>query len=244
MKNDNNIQQKDPLEGKILFLLIMTVLVQFLYPLSVSDSPFVLIAYQIFYISLFVAGIYLVSSSKWAMRLLIIACISWIIAGAVYAFRPDLQWANVLTYIILLLFQSALVVVLMRYIFRATVVSRDVLLAACAVYLLLGAIFVPVFGLIEVFTWFPEQTTHAFITGANAFEDMVFPWQLLVYYSYSTLTTLGYGDVLPVTYWARSAATLEAVVGVLYTAVIVARLVGLYAAKEVEQEIVSESNRK
>jgi hypothetical protein len=42
---------------------------------------------------------------------------------------------------------------------------------------------------------------------------------------------------LPVTFWARSAATLEAVVGVLYTAVIVARLFYLYAAKEVEEEM-------
>lgn len=240
MKNDKNIQQKDPLEGKILFLLIMTVLVQFLYPLSVSDSPFVLIAFQIFYISLFVAGIYLVSSSKWVMRLLIAACISWIIAGAIYAFRPDLQWANVVTYVILFLFQSALVVVLFRYIFRATVVNRDMLLAACTIYLLLGAVFVPVYGLIEVFTWFPEQTTHAFIAGFNSFDDVVFPWQLFVYYSYATLTTLGYGDILPVTDWARSAASLEAVVGVLYTAVIVARLVGLYAAKEIEQEILTD----
>jgi hypothetical protein len=53
--------QKDPLEGKIIYVLIMTVLVQFLYPISVSDSPLVLILYQMFYMSLFVAGIYMVS---------------------------------------------------------------------------------------------------------------------------------------------------------------------------------------
>ena len=74
----------------------------------------------------------------------------------------------------------------------------------------------------------------------NAYEDSVVPWQVIVYYSYATLSTLGYGDVLPVTAWARSAATFEAVVGVLYTAVIVARLVGLYAAGEVEEDARSE----
>jgi len=78
------------------------------------------------------------------------------------------------------------------------------------------------------------------VSSLNSYENVVFPWQTLVYYSYATLTTLGYGDILPATFWARSAASFEAVVGVLYTAVIVARLVGLYAAKEVEQEIVAE----
>ena len=238
MRDERLTQQKDPLEGKIIYVLVLTVLVQFLYPISVSDSPFVLIAFQIFYISLFVAGIYLVSNSRVTMWLLIIATLFWLIAGSTYAFRPDLIWANYLVYIILIFFQSALVVVLVRFIFRTTVVNRDVLLAAITVYLLLGAVFVSVYGIIETITWFPDQTTHAFIDGLNEY-DADFPWQTFVYYSYATLTTLGYGDILPVTFWARSAATFEAVVGVLYTAVIVARLIGLYAAREVEEEIAS-----
>mgnify|MGYP001949313717 CR=1 FL=1 len=41
------------------------------------------------------------------------------------------------------------------------------------------------------------------------------------------LTTLGYGNILPISMWARSAATLEACIGVLYTAIIISRLVGL-----------------
>lgn len=239
MNEEKVSPQKDPLEGKIIYVLVMTVLLQFLYPISVSDSPLILLMYQIFYMSLFVAGIYLVSNNRRVMSLLIIASISWLIVGSVYAFRPDLQWANFLGYIIIIVFQLALTVVLVRFIFRTKVVNRDVLLAAITVYLLLGAIFVPVYGIIETLTWFPDQTTHAFVDGLNDFNDVPFPWQIFVYYSYATLTTLGYGDILPATFWARSAATLEAVVGVLYTAVIVARLVGLYAAREVEEEIVA-----
>jgi len=238
MKDEKSVQKKDPLEGKIIYVLVLTVLVQFLYPISVSDSPWVLIAYQIFYISLFVAGIYLVSSNRLTMWLLIIATLLWLIAGSTYAFRSDLLWANYLVYLVLIFFQSALVVILVRFIFRTTAVNRDVLLAAIAVYLLMGAVFVSVYGIIETATWFPEQTTHAFVDGLHEY-DGEFPWQSFVYYSYATLTTLGYGDILPVTFWARSAATFEAVVGVLYTAVIVARLVGLYAAREVEEEIAS-----
>jgi hypothetical protein len=48
-----------------------------------------------------------------------------------------------------------------------------------------------------------------------------------VYYSFVTLTTMGYGDVLPLSHAARGLATCEAVVGQIYLTVLVARLVGL-----------------
>ncbi len=48
----------------------------------------------------------------------------------------------------------------------------------------------------------------------------------LFYYSFVTLTTLGYGDILPVSQFARMVTYLEAVTGVMYTAILVAGLVG------------------
>ena len=50
----------------------------------------------------------------------------------------------------------------------------------------------------------------------------------MIYYSFITLTTLGYGDIVPVSPSARSLATLEALTGQLYLTVLVARLVGLH----------------
>ncbi|MEM8501488.1 MAG: hypothetical protein AAF542_26005 [Pseudomonadota bacterium] len=85
---------KDPLEGKIIYVLVMTILVQFLYPLSVGNSPFVQIGFQMFYMSLFVAGIYLVSNDRRQMIALIMASLAWIVVGTIFTFRPDLQWAN------------------------------------------------------------------------------------------------------------------------------------------------------
>ena len=49
-----------------------------------------------------------------------------------------------------------------------------------------------------------------------------------VYFSFVTLTTLGYGDITPLTPVAQTLAWLEAVVGQLYLAILVARLVGLH----------------
>ena len=53
----------------------------------------------------------------------------------------------------------------------------------------------------------------------------------LIYYSFVTLTTLGYGEITPVSITARNLAAMEAVTGVLYLATLVARLVGLYRSE-------------
>ena len=58
--------------------------------------------------------------------------------------------------------------------------------------------------------------------------DGIVNWADLLFYSFATLTTLGYGDITPITSPARSLAALEAVTGVLYIAFLVARLVGLH----------------
>ena len=54
-------------------------------------------------------------------------------------------------------------------------------------------------------------------------------WQQLVYFSFVTLATVGYGDVLAVNAWARSLATFEGMVGVLYVALLMGWLVGVYS---------------
>ena len=54
--------------------------------------------------------------------------------------------------------------------------------------------------------------------GPGSFRDGSFPeapiqWQQFVYFSYTTLTSSGYGDILPIAWWARSMANLEMIVG-------------------------------
>ena len=57
----------------------------------------------------------------------------------------------------------------------------------------------------------------------------------MVYFSFVTLTTLGYGDVHPKSEAARILAMLEAVLGQLYLVILVARMVGMYTAQENER---------
>lgn len=53
-----------------------------------------------------------------------------------------------------------------------------------------------------------------------------------MYFSFMTLTTVGYGDIIPVNKWAMALANFEAIIGAFYLTVIIARLVSLYGAFE------------
>ena len=62
------------------------------------------------------------------------------------------------------------------------------------------------------------------------------PQAFFVYYSFVTLTTLGYGDITPVTMLARTLSWLEALVGQLYLAIMVARFVGIHVAEALRRD--------
>ena len=99
--------------------------------------------------------------------------------------------------------------------------TRDKLYGAAAAYLLLGLAFASLYVLIY------EIQPDWFVVGGPV-ETASDSFSSFVYFSFATLTTLGYGDILPLTDIPRSIAALEAVCGVLYVAVLVSRLVSLY----------------
>ncbi len=214
---------KDTVQGKVIYLLILVILNQFIYPITEPGGMY-LIFYQLLYASMFVAGIYIASDTR--RHLLITASTAFIFLsfGFWYASDPTDSWKLLATYISLIFFLATIINVLWRYIFLAKIVTHDVIYAAISVYLLLGAIFVSIYGILE--TLWPGS----FVDGATPDEPVL--WQQLIYYSYATLTTMGYGDVLPVSWWARSFASAEAVIGVLYLAILMARLVGVYAQEK------------
>ncbi len=112
-----------------------------------------------------------------------------------------------------------------RYLFETDRVSPDMLYAALCLYLLIGLTWVFIYHVIE--TGHPGSFTLAIENGSFAVNSRNLLGQFS-YYSYVTLSTLGYGDITPVTRMARSWSALEAIVGQLYLAVVLARVVALY----------------
>jgi hypothetical protein len=108
-----------------------------------------------------------------------------------------------------------------RFAMRATVVDAEHIYAALSAYLLVGLCFGVLHWAIGI-TW-PGSLVDAAAGGGT---PAGLPVSTAIYYSFVTLATLGYGDVVPKTEVARGLAVIEAVGGQLYIAVMIARLVG------------------
>jgi hypothetical protein len=113
--------------------------------------------------------------------------------------------------------------VILRHLFERRAVSIDDLLGTLCGYLMAAMAFTNVYGAIELLSpgAFSINTPIASLL-ANWYQRE----SLFTYFSLTTLTTMGYGDITPVAPAARSAAVLQAVFGQFYIAVVVAQLVG------------------
>lgn len=211
--------KKDAIKGRAIYVLIMIVLLNMSYPITSGNNIAALIFYEILYAGLFIVGIFITSDSRTHITWSVSIAVIWFIAAVLYALDPGNFWKTQITYIILLVFHVNIIWVLMRYIFSAEKVTADVIYAACAVYFLLSFFFVPIYGMLE--TAIPGSYVDNTLGGPVQ-------WQQFVYFSLITLSTAGYGDVLPATMWARMLAGIEVTIGVLYVAILVARLVSLY----------------
>jgi hypothetical protein len=108
---------------------------------------------------------------------------------------------------------------ILRRMFQHPVVTSGTVSAALVVYLIFGVIWARAY-------WLVEHLRPGSFTGLSGTGGVVLQRDLF-YYSYVTLSTLGYGDIGPVSAVARSLAITEATIGQLYLVVMVAGLVGL-----------------
>ena len=105
-------------------------------------------------------------------------------------------------------------------VFRKEAVQPDRIYGGISVYLLIGIVFSVIHHRIG------EQNPGAYQSTMNgALPTQTFAWHDFLYFSFSTLTTIGYGDLVPMSGRARSTALLEGIIGVLYPAILIAKLV-------------------
>ncbi|MCK5354953.1 MAG: two pore domain potassium channel family protein [Methyloprofundus sp.] len=109
---------------------------------------------------------------------------------------------------------------LLSFILQVKKVSQHTINAAICIYLSLGVAWGMAYLVLE--TLAPGSFTLAELV--NEPQALIMD---MLYYSIVTLTTLGYGDITPVTPWAKNLSALEAVIGQVYLTVLVARLVSL-----------------
>jgi hypothetical protein len=167
-----------------------------------------------------------VLTGRWVLRtglvLFTLSLVSWILlalSGAT-ALQPAGQVGAILLFVLGTLgcFRMA---------FSPGPVERERLAASLSFYLLLGLMFALLFTVIAELLpgSFHFSATRPAAVTARPLAD-------LIYFSFVTLATLGYGDIVPLSPSAKGLAILEAILGQIYLVVVVARLVSLYGKSE------------
>ena len=141
-------------------------------------------------------------------------------------FRPDLVPPPVFLTAGLVLI-AFVVANLLRFVLRAPSVNMEVLCASISAYLMLGLLWTVAYWLVD------QLTPGAFAFNTNDGRQSIHGFNAF-YFSFVTLSTVGFGDITPVSKVARMLAAMEAITGLLYVAVLIARLVALYSSPKSE----------
>lgn len=205
--------------SRIAFLLVSIFLLTIVYPLAARGTTTALFLAAL-YLSVLASAVYLVSSDR---VLLIINIALSIVIGMSAVLNvinePDVPVWLLLTWNATMLAQQVFILALLLiFIIQSVAVTRDVLYAAVTIYFFIAAIFSVLYQIIEIIS------PGAFVSSF----DLEITAERLTYFSFVTITTLGYGDIVPIDPAAQSLATLEATIGTLYIAVLLGRFVSLY----------------
>ncbi len=125
-----------------------------------------------------------------------------------------------ITYGFVLCLYLFIIYLMLTQIFKARIITLNTIGLALCTYIMLGTVWILFYT--PVVALDPNAFTHPISEDPD-------PVHTLTYFSYVTLTTLGYGDISPVSHIARNLAILEAVTGTLFLAVLISRLVGGYS---------------
>lgn len=206
--------------GALFVMLIVTIAINPLF----RDAHFIRLVVDLTLLAVFIAAIQAIRGDKrirkwvFAIGLLAISC-SVISRSfhveALYSWGAGLRAG----------FFAVLIAAIFSDIFRRDKVTIDAVLGACAIYALMSMGWASVYEMLESLHPGSFHLPNIVSIGGDAgFSAMEFE---LEYYSMITLTTVGYGDIYPVSPAARTMASLEGFLGQLYLAIVIARLVAM-----------------
>ena len=138
----------------------------------------------------------------------------------------EYSWLQITGRLCGIAFFAFLIVIILKFVLSQNEITRDLIAAAAIVYLSLAAMWAFAYTVIEMMHpgsfAIPDQSAGSTVNS--------------LYYSLVTITTLGYGDITPVTSVAKTCSTLEAVIGQLYLVITVAWLVGMHVSQSVKKK--------
>lgn len=200
--------------NRFSFLLVAIVLFLILRPF-VEDFVRLSFLMEIFVTAILLSGIYAVSEDRISLIFALITGLPALFTNWSFQFlkSPSLLLIH---HICAGLFFAVATIIIIRHLINQKVITVDLIWGAVCGYFLLGFMWGDIFSLLETIQ------PGSFNLGQQA-PDI----DSLIYFSFVTLATLGYGDIVPLTKQAQSLAIIETVMGQMYLAVNIAALVAI-----------------
>lgn len=205
---------------KYLTLLVFLIVLIILFPYferNFLDRTFLKILITL----IVVAGIFSVSDTVRKFALALVLAVPFIILSSLYLNTHVYGYEIAATVFLLLFFIAATVMVLVAVLSEQRI-SHDAIFGAISVYILMGFTWGIGYQVLQLF----EPAAFSVSTPVSGDHIMYFSDHIA--YSFSCLTTLGSNDVLPVSSFAKTLITFEAICGTLYLAVLIAWLMGVF----------------
>ena len=199
----------------LLFLLVFAIFIIPNFSESLHD-----ISYFFVYILILINSVFCLRSNRKRMFVYVsIALLSMLISRVF-----NMQILKIISSFVIAVFFSIVVGKILIQIARSKLVDEGVIMESISAYLLLGILY----SLISEVILF-------YFSGSIVFPDTdILSTADFIYFTFVTMTTLGYGDVLPTLPIARSFAILVSISGQIYLTVIIAMLVGKYISQKQE----------
>jgi hypothetical protein len=202
----------------LLFVFLLATLILFPYA---EGSHFGSYAFRVIGSLTVVASVYAANIHRSLLILAIVLAIPALFQRIVLP-KVSASSFSIFNIVLSFVFDVVIVVVIFRRMFAAEEPTSETIFAALCIYLLVGFSFASVYGMIAAFQ------PNAFYLDPSINLHKVPDRFDFIYYSFATMTSLGAAGITAVSSQARSFSILEAILGVLYLAVLIARLIAAY----------------
>ncbi len=202
------------LQGRVTPLLIGMLILLPLYPILEGErGAHSGLIVQVAFTALIALGVWAAAGGPWLLVISLVLAIPAVILNFV-----SVQYAGteVLDAVFGLLFFLFATSSLIRVVVLGRISHNDLVKGGIAIYLLIGLTFMHMYRVIDAV----NPNAFAFPQG----QERCGNWADYLYYSFTTLTTLGYGDIQPVGRFAQSVSITEAITGPLFIAIFIAAL--------------------
>jgi len=200
------------------YLLASILLVFFVGPVAFDYGLLSIVNLEILFLVILIFSIFL---HRHDSKLFKVTVVSLIIILINILFFDNNQ--SVSQYFLKILIVSITIVELFREIFKTKIIDSHIISSAISIYVLVGIFWYLLFMFLLMID--PDSFYIRNFNPEMVSIDMI-------YFSFTTLTTLGYGDITPVSYTAKMWSITEAMMGVMFLAVMISRVVSLFGSKK------------